>query len=215
MTSGEPAFLADTRAAYDATANDYATTVPAQLDDMPVSRAIFAAFAELVRANGTGPVADVGCGPGHITELLHRHGLDIHGTDLSPAMIAAARRRYPHLRFETGSMLRIDRPDAALAGLVAHYSIIHIPWENRDALFAEFRRVLRPGGQLLLGFQIGAERRQRDESFGKPVRLVSFRQTPQQVTELLHRNGFTVHTTVGFEPDGAGPPGALIMAGAS
>jgi ubiquinone/menaquinone biosynthesis C-methylase UbiE len=45
--------------------------------------------------------------------------LPAFGIDLSPEMIAVARRTYPDLRFEVGSMLRLDLPDAALGGVLA------------------------------------------------------------------------------------------------
>jgi hypothetical protein len=54
--------------------------------------------------------------------------VDAFGVDLSPEMIALARRTYPHLRFEVGSMLALDTPDASLGGVVANYSIIYVPW---------------------------------------------------------------------------------------
>ena len=53
---------------------------------------------------GGGPVADVGCGPGHVTAHLRDSGLDAFGIDLSPVMIDVARREHPGLRFEVGSM---------------------------------------------------------------------------------------------------------------
>jgi trans-aconitate methyltransferase len=77
--------------------------VASSLDDRPIDRALFAAFAELVRAGSNGPVADIGCGPGRVTILLSRLGLDAFGIDLSPGMLALARRTYPQLRFEEGS----------------------------------------------------------------------------------------------------------------
>lgn len=119
------------------------------LDDRPFDRALFAAFAELVRAGGNGPVADVGCGAGRVTILLSRLGLDVFGVDLSPGMVSLARRNYPQLRFEEGSMLALDAPAAGLGGLLAYYSIIHIARERRPKLFAEFHRVLAPGGVLM------------------------------------------------------------------
>ena len=105
--------------------------------------------AELVRAGGNGPVADVGCGPGWVTAILARLGLDAFGVDLSPRTIALARRTHPHLRFEVGSMLALDLADGSLGGLLACYSIIHVPWELRPKLFAEFHRVLAPGGRAV------------------------------------------------------------------
>lgn len=63
-------------------------------------------FADLVRAFGGGPVADVGCGPGHTTALLRELGADAFGIDLSPVMIEIACREHPDARFKVGSMTR-------------------------------------------------------------------------------------------------------------
>ncbi len=86
----------------------------------------------------------MGCGPGRVTILLPRLGLDAFGIDLSPQMVALARQTYPELGFEVGSMLALQVSDASLGGLLAYYSIIHVPWERRPEVFAEFRRVLAP-----------------------------------------------------------------------
>jgi hypothetical protein len=58
--------------------------------------------------------------------VLNRLGLDAFGIDLSPGMIALARRTNPDLRFDVGSMLALDLPSASLGGILAYYSIIHI-----------------------------------------------------------------------------------------
>jgi ubiquinone/menaquinone biosynthesis C-methylase UbiE len=198
----DAAFVAATRDSYDALADEHADVVASGLDDRPLDRALFAAFAELVRAGGNGPVADVGCGPGRVTILLSRLGLDAFGIDLSPGMLALARRTYPQLRFEEGSMLALDLPDASLGGLLAYYSIIHIPWEQRPQVFAEFHRVLVPGGLLMLTFQIGDERSQYTELFGTPVSLDWYRQQPDEVAELLREAGFELSMTAVREREG-------------
>ena len=152
MVMSDAPFLATTRDSYDVMAVEYAEMVRSALDGKPFDRALFGTFAELVRAGGNAPVADVGCGPGEVTVLLHRSGLDVFGIDLSPGMVALARRTYPELRFQAGSMLALELPDASLGGLLAKHSIIHVPWELRSGVFAEFHRVLAPGGQLMLIF---------------------------------------------------------------
>lgn len=113
---------------------------------------MLAAFAEYVRAGGPGPVAELGCGPGQTTAHLRDLGLDVFGVDLSPAMIELARAAHPALRFELGSMDALDLPGDALSGIVSWYSLIHTPPEELPSYFEEFRRVLAPGGHLLLGF---------------------------------------------------------------
>jgi ubiquinone/menaquinone biosynthesis C-methylase UbiE len=100
-------------------------------------------------------------------------------------------------------MLALELPDASLGGLLANYSIIHIPWERRPEVFAEFHRVLAPGGQLMLVFQIGDERRHRDEAFGQPICLDWYRQQPDEVAELLRDAGFELWMKAERQPDPA------------
>jgi len=108
----DSAFIAATRDSYDALAAEHAEVVASALDDRPLDRALLATFAELVHAGGNHSVADIGCGPGRVTVLLSQLGLDAFGIDLSPGMLALARRAYPELRFEEGSMLALELPDA-------------------------------------------------------------------------------------------------------
>ncbi|TQS24561.1 class I SAM-dependent methyltransferase [Microbispora sp. KK1-11] len=151
MTALAP-YLTATAEAYDAVAVLYADLFRDSLDRLPLDRAVLAAFAESVRAGGAGPVAELGCGPGYVTAHLQDLGLDAFGIDLSPRMIELAREAYPGLRFEVGSMHALDLADGELSGIVSWYSVIHTPPRELPPYFAEFRRVLAPGGHLLLGF---------------------------------------------------------------
>ncbi|GAA3388529.1 class I SAM-dependent methyltransferase [Streptomyces roseoviridis] len=149
--------------AYDAVAVLYSELPRPDLDSLPLDRAVLTAFAETVRAEAAGPVVEVGCGPGPVTARLRDLGLDVFGVDLSPVMIALARETYPDLRFEVGSMDALDAvgvADGGLGGVVSWYSVIHTPPQDLPRYFAEFRRVLAPGGTLLLAFF---------ESEGSPV----------------------------------------------
>jgi SAM-dependent methyltransferase len=196
----EPSFLRDTRAAYDSVAADYAKRFQAELAAKPMDRALFIAFAELVQAAGGGPVADIGCGPGHVAAHLHGLGLAAFGIDLSPEMVALARRSYPGLRFEEGSMTALDLPDGHLSGIVAMYSIIHIPPGLLPDVFAEFHRTLAPGGHLLVAFQAGDERRHVTEAFGHPVSVDAYRLPPDRVAELLTQAGLVLSAQLLREP---------------
>jgi SAM-dependent methyltransferase len=136
-------------AAYDAVAVQYQEFVRDIWDGDPLDRAAWVAFADSVR--GHGPVADLGCGPGHLTAHLRDLGLVAFGVDVSPAMIELARAAEPGLRFEVGSMAALDLPDASLAGILSWYSMIHTPPVEVPGYFAEFTRTLAPGGHVLLG----------------------------------------------------------------
>ncbi|GHH87002.1 methyltransferase [Streptomyces sulfonofaciens] len=142
----------ETRAAYDGVVERYASMFANRLEAHPFSRAMIGTFAELVRGTGNPRAADVGCGPGHLTSMLHEAGLDAFGLDLSPGMVDHARRAHPALRFDEARMEALPVGDRALGGVLAHYSMIHTPPGELPALLAEQVRVLAPGGLLLVSF---------------------------------------------------------------
>ncbi|MEY9844480.1 class I SAM-dependent methyltransferase [Streptacidiphilus sp. MAP5-3] len=189
-----------TRGAYDTVAETYAAVVPERFEQDVVGRAMLAAFAERVAREGelALPVADVGCGPGHVTAHLHALGLPMLGVDLSPEMVRIAEQRHPEqrhpqLRFEVGEMARLDLADASLGGLVSWWSLVHTAPDQLPAAFAEFHRVLVPGGQLLLGFHGGTGgRKQLDCPYGHDVDLVLHRHRAEDVAAQLGKAGFTV-----------------------
>jgi len=212
----EPSYLQHTRTAYDTVAVEYAELLRTELARKPWDRAVLAAFAELVTAAAVGPVLGVGCGPGRVTGHLHRLGLDVSGVDLSSEMIAVARRDHPDLRFDVGTMTALEHDDGSLGGLVAWYSIIHTPPEELTAVFGEFRRVLAPGGQLLLAFQVGDERRHLEHGYGQPISLYAYRLLPVRVVDQLRTAGMTAHTTLQRDPDSSEKvPQAFMVARAA
>nr|WP_055509308.1 class I SAM-dependent methyltransferase [Nonomuraea pusilla] len=204
-------WLADTRASYDAVAESYADLVRGFLDEAPYVRAVFALFADLVRASGGGPVADVGCGPGHVTAHLRQRGVEAFGVDLSAGMIEVARRDHPGIRFEVGSMTDLPLTDASVAGLVAWYSLIHVPDGEVGEVFTQFRRVLRPGGPLLLGFHVGDGSRLKTQGYGgRPMKVHVHRRRPAQVATWLKDAGFTVEAQMTLSSEEGSPAGILF-----
>ncbi|GAA3741397.1 class I SAM-dependent DNA methyltransferase [Micromonospora maritima] len=206
----EPQWLTETRTAYDTVAEDYARLLP-DVVEPPLDRAVLAAFAESV---GPGrPVLEVGCGTGRITAHLRRLGPDVTGVDLSPGMVAVARRTYPELRFEVGSMTELTAADGSLAGLVAWYSLIHLPPELLPQVFAGFHRVLAPGGHLLLAVKAGDRLDRRERAYGHRVAYDVHWLPPERLAAQLGAAGFAVSATVLREPvDGERQPQAFLLA---
>jgi SAM-dependent methyltransferase len=206
----EPSFLTTTRSSYDTVADDYAELVKTLFAEEPLGRTMLAAFAELVQANGGGPVADLGCGPGHVTAHLDSLGVSALGVDLSPNMVAIARRTYPNLRFDVGSMTALDIGDGELGGIVAWWSIIHTPPEVLPVVFAEFHRTLAPGGHVLMGFHVGDEQLRPERAYGHPVSYDTYLWRPDHIVELLGQAGISV--TARLISEGKKRPQARLLA---
>src|SRR4051794_7850805 len=122
-----PNWIEDTRTSYDTVADSYADLLRDSLAEEPFQRGTLALFAELVRAEGNGPVADAGCGPGRPPPPLGDSGLGAFGSPLSPRMMGGARRDPPGVRFEVGSMTALAPADRSLPGLLSWFSLIHVP----------------------------------------------------------------------------------------
>jgi SAM-dependent methyltransferase len=213
----EPAHLTATRAGYDAMAEQYAEHFRAALDEAPLDRALLSGFAELVRRDHPDPqLLEIGSGPGNVAAYLHQLGMSVRGIDLSPAMVELARREHPGISFEVGEMGALDVADASLAGVVAWYSVIHVPASQRPGVIGEFHRVLRPGGYALLAFQVGDDTLHLDEAFGHEVSLDVHRLQPDAVVALLDNAGFdlTARLVRAPEPSSAAAktPQAFLIA---
>lgn len=161
--------ILNTQTSYDQVAAEYAEKMKDEMDYKPFDRDCLDRLAREV--GNLGPICDLGCGPGQIARYLHRHGVDTLGVDLSPGMIAEAQRLNPEIHFHQGDML--DLPDANnfWGGVAAFYCIIHIPREKIVDALREMKRVLKPGGVLLITFHIGDEIKHVDAWWEKPVNL--------------------------------------------
>lgn len=191
--------LAATREAYDAAAPTYARLFRDTLRDSPLDRAMLSVFAEAVRASGDGRVADLGCGPGHVTAHLDELGLAAFGVDVSPAMIESARQAYPALRFDVGSMEALDIADGALGGVLSRWSVIHTPPQELPRIVAEFHRVLAPGGHLLIGFSASDGPSHPTQVFDHTVAL-AYRWSPDHLTAILRESGLAEVARMVREP---------------
>jgi SAM-dependent methyltransferase len=191
-------YFDDTQNGYSDVAGEYAEKFFDELAYKPLDRDL---LDRLIRAVGPlGPICDIGCGPGQIAHYLKDHGAEALGVDLSPNMVDAARKLNPSIPFLQGNMLALDLPEASWGGIAAFYSLIHIPRPLLGDALRELRRVLRPGGLLLMSYHVGEETVHLDEWWEKPVRLdFNFLQTVA-VTELLQKAGLVVEEAIERDP---------------
>lgn len=196
--SSQAAVSAEVSSAYDLVAADYADLLERDLDAMPLDRALLTAFTETLPPNR--PVVDLGCGPGRISGFVHSLGATVIGFDLSGEMVRQARKRHPQVQFGIGSLLALPIEDSCVGGVIGWYSIIHTPTEMLPVVFEEFRRILVPGGSVILAFQIGDEVRHLQRGYGHDITLHSWRRPLSVVAELLQHSGFEVLTRIEQEP---------------
>ena len=192
-------FIQNTQTSYDQVAFEYAEKFKDEMDDKPFDRGC---LDRLTREVGSlGPVCDMGCGPGQIARYLHRRGVDTLGVDLSPRMIAEAQRLNPDIHFHQGNMLSLPDADNSWSGIAAFYCIIHIPRKQIVDALREMRRVLKPGGVLLVTFHIGDEIKHLDEWWEKPVNLDFAFYLPEEMEVWLKEAGYERLETLVRDPN--------------
>ena len=183
---------------YDRVADEYVQRIYNELQHKPLDRQLLDRFAASLQENGL--ACDLGCGPGHVARYLHERGAKVCGIDVSPKMVELARCLNSEIDFSQGDMLELGVEDEAWAGVAAFYSIIHVsPGEIVRAL-RELRRVLRPGGLLLLAFHIGEGTIHLAEWWGKPVCVDFFFYRPHEMANYLRSVAFDIEEIVEREP---------------
>jgi len=189
----------DTQTSYDRVAVEYGERFKDEMDDEPFDRDC---LDRLVREVGElEPICDLGCGPGQIARYLHSQSVKTLGVDLSANMVAEAQRLNPEIHFHQGDMLSLPDADNSWGGIAAFYCIIHIPREQIVDALREMKRVLKPGGILLLAFHVGTEIKHLDDWWEKPVNLDFAFYLPTEMESWLKEAGFELLETLVREPN--------------
>jgi SAM-dependent methyltransferase len=186
------------RESYDRVAEEYARRLFHELRHKPLDREVLDRFARQVMNRGK--VCDMGCGPGQVARYLRDAGLAVFGLDLSPAMLEQARKLNPDITFREGNMLALDISVESLSGIAAFYAIVNLPPESLPTVFAEMRRVLKPGGLLLLAFHVGDEVIQEDELWGHRIAMKFRFLQPAEIGRQLENAGLRLEEVIEREP---------------
>lgn len=190
---------AKARDGYDQMAEVYTNHVALEMTVPSLVRSVLESFAAQVQRPGPGKVADVGCGPGHVTAFLAGLGVDIFGVDNSSSLLDIARTAHPDIRFEIGRLASLPVETASLQGVVAKHSLIHTPADLVPAVLEEFARVLQPGGLLLLSF-FGAEQSStHGEAFDHAV-STAYQLDVEIMADLLRAAGLTEELRIVRQP---------------
>lgn len=180
---------------YEKTAANYARQFAHELHLKPLDSLLLKSFAEHNKSKGL--MLDLGCGPGQTTNFLFENGAnDILGTDISTGMISQARNIFPGVPFMQMDMLSLDYADASLGSVLAFYSIVHLSLEQIDKLLTDLKRMIIPGGDLLLAFHIGNETIHRDEFLEETVDIDFYFFEKAAILNLLSQNGFQLRDCI-------------------
>jgi SAM-dependent methyltransferase len=188
-------------AAYARRAGDYIDLLGSIESVHPSDLQVVGTWADRVG----GPVLDAGCGPGHWTAYLAGRGVDVRGVDRVSAFVEHARRSHPGVPFAVGDIEALPDPSASVAGVLSWYSVIHHAPEAVAVPLAEFARVVRPGGELLLGYFHGPS----VEPFDHAV-TTAYRWSAEALSDRLAAAGFDVVESYTRTSPGQRAHGALV-----
>jgi ubiquinone/menaquinone biosynthesis C-methylase UbiE len=204
----DPFDPAAVRAVYDAVADDYAVAFADDLDHLPVDRSILdAAIAGLV---GGAPVLDLGCGPGQVAAYLTARGVPVVGVDLSPRMLRLATGRAA-AGFVCADLRPLPVPARSVSAAVAFYSLQHLPRHELGTALDEVRRVLGPGGTLVVAAHLGVGEIVTDQLLDhhfEPMGGTFYRE--DELRAALADRSFTVEQCRHRSPDPHEHPSARI-----
>ena len=136
-------------------------------------------------------VADVGCGPGHHTELLRGRGLRVAGFDLSLQMLSA--RGVPEV--VQADMRALPLASSSLDAVWSAAAMLHVPRPDVPGALAEFSRVLRPGGHLVLIVAEGEGEGWEEVPYQPDARRWYVYHRLEDLSGLLETAGLTVLAT--------------------
>lgn len=178
------------RAAYDAVADVYADAFGDEIGRLPLDAAMLRAALDGIGRDDV--VVEVGSGPAPAAEWLGPAQPWL-ALDLSQQMLAVARSRQPALNATRADVRRLPLRASSVGLVIARYVIQHVPRGDLPGVFAELRRVLRPGGLLLLATHLGTGHVEFTELLGRTFAPVAGAfHTRDEIAALLDGHGFEV-----------------------
>ena len=149
-------------------------------------------------------VGDLGCGTGELTSSLAPHVAHVHAVDASPVMISAARARLrgaANVTVTEGTLEALPLPDSSLDAAILLLVLHHVADPERAG--AETRRVLKPGGRVL----IADMRAHSHEEYRTGMGHVWLGFDADAISRWLERAGFSAvrYVPLPVDPSATGP----------
>ncbi len=191
--------IPDVQSGYDSIADEYARRIYDELRHKPLDRELLDRFADSVADRGM--ACDLGCGPGQVARYLRGRGIQVCGVDLSDGMLQRARELNSGIDFHWGDMRALPFAENTWAGIAAFYAIVNLPGAEVAQALREMRRVLQPGGQLLIAFHLGEDVSQLEEDvWGCGVSLEFTFFSARTVMGYMREAGFEIDEVIERDP---------------
>ncbi len=100
-------------------------------------------------------VLDAGCGTGRVAIELANREVDVMGVDLDEPFITQARAKAPHIQFELDDLATVSLDKEFDSVVMAGNVMIFVAPGTEAQVVANMARHVKPGGQLIAGFQLG------------------------------------------------------------
>lgn len=180
-----------TKLAYNLAAQKYHDQFHNEMNEKEYDRTLIDSFAG--RFNNNSVILDAGCGPsGHIGRYLFDKGIQVVGIDISDRCVELARFYNPNIRFECGDTSDLPFDDGSFEGLISYYSIINTPKIYVKRIFAEFRRVLKPDGYLLVAVKAGTTEGYNYDLLGIKTDIYFTLFTEEEINGYFQKAGFNL-----------------------
>ncbi len=144
---------------------------------------------ELLKRGLGRAILDAGCGPGHYSGAFAERGFNVTGIDLSRVMIELAKSKYSSCTFAIQDLSDLHFENGSFDCVFCMAAFQHIPLEAGVArkTLEGFRRVLKPGGLIMLDVQLG-----RETGFEPDGRFTQGYRTKDEAATLVEESGFRV-----------------------
>jgi cyclopropane fatty-acyl-phospholipid synthase-like methyltransferase len=181
--------ISEVVAGYDAVGTEYFNFYRSEIPDKVTN--YVDQFASKLQVGGS--VLELGCGNGLPVAATLAQQFRVTGVDVSEKQIESARRNVPNAEFTVSDMAKLDYPSATFTGVIALYSIIHLPRELHAALFESIYSWLEPGGVFLATFgSTESEIWIEDDWFGAPMYWSGY--SPDRTKEMIKKSGFVIES---------------------
>jgi ubiquinone/menaquinone biosynthesis C-methylase UbiE len=180
---------------YDAEAESYSTMMDSEIEHPLYSDTLERLHAGI--ANLSGVVIDAPCGSGHMLAMYHEsydQERALMGIDLSPRMVAiAANRLGSAAEIVAGDIRNLDAvPSDSAAAVISHFALHHLDADGILEAFVEWHRVLRVGGQLVIGAWEGTG----VLDYGDTTDIVAVKHGADELESMMRESGFSISRNV-------------------